>query len=60
VTIQPKQRLAFMHFELQRNPDDSAGAQAAAQALSTLSDPNALTGLSAAEKTMIVNFVIAP
>jgi hypothetical protein len=50
--------VSFMHFALQRLPDDGAGAQTSAEALSSLTDPNALTGLTASEKAQIRNFII--
>jgi hypothetical protein len=58
VTVLPGQRVALLHYTLQRDPTDASGAQSAAEALVNLSDPNALAGLTAAEKAMIVNFVI--
>jgi hypothetical protein len=48
----------LMHFALQRDPSDPSGAAAAAQALRDLADPNALTGLTAVEKSEIQNFVV--
>jgi protocatechuate 3,4-dioxygenase beta subunit len=60
VTVPPQQRVAILHYTLQRNPNDAAGAQSQAQSLVALTDPRALEGLSAAEKAMIVNFVITP
>ena len=45
-----------MHFVLQRNPTDTAGAAAQAQALVDLTDPNALAGMTAEEKLRVVNF----
>jgi len=58
VTVPPGQRVALLHYTLQRDPGDAAGAQSAAQSLVNLADPNALAGLTPAEKAMIVNFVI--
>jgi hypothetical protein len=58
VTVPANSTVILMHFALQRAISDAAGAQAAAQALSDLSDPNALAGLTAAEKASIVNFVV--
>ena len=58
ITVPPQQRVAVMYFTLQRSPGDAVGAASAADGLSRLSDPNALVGLTAAEKATIVNFVI--
>jgi hypothetical protein len=58
VTVPPSQSVAVLHYALQRHPGDAASAQAAAEALVNLTDPNALAGLSDAEKAMIVNFKI--
>jgi hypothetical protein len=58
VTIPPGERRAVMHFTLQRAPGDAASAQAAAEALVNLSEADALAGLSAGDKAMIVNFNI--
>jgi hypothetical protein len=60
VTVPPQQRVAVLHYAIQRDPNDSAGVQAQAESLVSLSDPRALEGLSAAEKAMIVNFRITP
>jgi len=58
VTVPPQQRVAVLHYAIQRDPTDGAGVQTQAQSLVSLSDPRALEGLSAAEKAMIVNFRI--
>jgi protocatechuate 3,4-dioxygenase beta subunit len=58
VTLQPGQTVILMHFTLQREPGDAAGAKAAAEALSNLSDPRALEGMSAEERAQVVNFSI--
>ena len=58
VTVQPGQTVALMHFAIQREPADAAGAQAQAEALATLSDPRALEGMSAEERAQVVNFRI--
>ena len=57
VTLPPHGSAAFMHFTAQRGWDDVAGAEAQAIALSDVTDPEALTGLSELELGMIVNFV---
>jgi len=48
--------MSFMHFVIQWNNQDPAGAIARAQALVNLTDPNELVGLSAQEKSQVVNF----
>ncbi len=49
-----------MHFAVQHEPNDEAGAQTQAEALVNLTDPNALSGMSADEKACVVNFAIPP
>jgi len=56
VTIAPHQTVTFMHFIIQWNHQDLAGAVAKAQALSNLTDPNELVGMSAQDKSQVVNF----
>jgi hypothetical protein len=56
--VPPGATIVVMHFELQRNQDDAAGAGAASQALVALTDANALSGMSAAERAAVVNFVV--
>jgi len=58
ITIQPGQTAIIMHFAVQREPSDLAGAQAQATSLVNLTDPNALTGMTAAEKAQVINFRI--
>ncbi len=58
VTVAPGQSVSLMHFAVQREPSDAAGAEAQARALSELTDPDALTGMSAAETARVVNFRI--
>jgi hypothetical protein len=58
VTLQPGQTVIFLHFTVQRVDSDLTGAQAEATSLVNLSDPNALTGMSAAEKAEVINFQI--
>jgi hypothetical protein len=58
VTVQPGQTVIFMHFAVQREPSDLAGATAQAGSLSDLSDPNALTGMTDSEKAAVLNFNI--
>jgi hypothetical protein len=56
--VPPGATIMVMHFELQRNQDNAAGAGAASQALVALADANALSGMSAAERAAVVNFVV--
>ncbi len=58
VTIPAGQTVALMHFALQRQSGDEAGATALAQALAALTDSDALTGLSPGEKAQIRNFIV--
>ena len=58
VTIPAGESVTLMHFAVQRDPTDTAGAEAQAQGLVNLSDPNALAGMTAAEKLRVVNFRI--
>ena len=56
MVIQPHQTVTFMHFVIQWNSQDVAGAIARAQALVNLTDPNELAGMTAQEKSQVVNF----
>ena len=58
VTIPAGQSITLMHFAIQREPNDTAGAEAQAQALVNLTDPDALTGMTAADKARVLNFKI--
>jgi hypothetical protein len=58
VTIPAGQTVIFMHFTAQRDPSDNAGLKAQAAALANLTDPNALAGMSDAEKAAVVNFSV--
>ncbi|HKD13908.1 MAG TPA: hypothetical protein VKE71_05110, partial [Candidatus Angelobacter sp.] len=58
ITVPAGQTAILMHFGLQHNPADLAGAQSQASALVNLTDPNALTGMSDAEKSAVVNFTV--
>jgi hypothetical protein len=60
VTVQPGQTVIFMHFAVQRGQTDTAGARAQAEALVNLTAPKALEGMSADEKSKVVNFSIPP
>lgn len=56
VTIPPHQTISFMHFVIQWNSQDPAGAIAQAQALVNMTDPNEFVGLTTQEKSQVVNF----
>jgi hypothetical protein len=58
VTVPAGQTVILMHFAVQRASLDTAGAQAQAEALVNLIDPNALADVTAEELARIVNFVI--
>jgi hypothetical protein len=58
VTVPAHGTVIVMHFAVQRGFADAAGAQAEAELLSALSDPDALTGLTAEERQAIANFVV--
>jgi hypothetical protein len=56
VTIPAGQTVILMHFVIVRGPADVAGAETQAKELVNMSDPNALLGMTAAEKSEVVNF----
>jgi hypothetical protein len=56
VTIPAGQTRSLMHFAVQRDPDDAAGARTQAEALVSLSDPDALSGMTAEERAAVLNF----
>jgi len=58
VTIPAGATITLMHFAVQRDSTSIAAADAQAQALVNLTDPNALAGMSAADKARVVNFRI--
>ena len=58
VTIPAGESVTLMHFAVQREPTDAAGAEAQALALVNLTDPNALAGMTAEERSRVVNFRI--
>jgi hypothetical protein len=58
ITVAPGQTVILMHFAVQRDPADLTGTKSQAAGLVNLTDPNALTGMSAAEKAAVANFVI--
>jgi hypothetical protein len=56
ISIQPGQTVIIMHFAVQRDPSDLTGTRAQADALANLTDPNALAGMTSAEKAAVLNF----
>jgi len=58
MTIPADQTVILMHFAVQRDVLDTAGAQAQAEELVDLTDPNALVGMSLDEKSHVLNFNI--
>jgi hypothetical protein len=58
VTIPAGGTAILMNFLLQKPALDVAVAQAEAQALANLTDPNALVGMTATDKANVVNFAI--
>jgi len=45
---------------VQRGMTEAADAETQAQALVSLSDPNALAGMTATERSQVVNFYVPP
>lgn len=60
VTVPAGGTVILMHFAVQRDVADAAGAEAQAQALVSLGDPNALAGMSDEERAQVVNFRVPP
>ena len=58
ITLGPGQSAAVLHFAVQRDAADVAGAQAQAEALASLTDPLALEGLSADDRALVINFAM--
>ena len=58
VSIPAGQTAILMHFGVQRPPSDLTGTKAQAASLVNLTDPNALSGMSAAEKAAVANFIV--
>ena len=58
VTVPAGGTAIIMHFAVQREPGAAGQAAAASQAdaLATLSDPLALSGMTAEERSQVVNF----
>lgn len=58
VTVPAGGRLILMHYAVQRDVGDVAGARAQAEALANRTDPRMFDGMTADEKAQVVNFVI--
>jgi len=58
ISIPAGQTVILMHFAVQRPPSDLTGTKAQAAGLVNLTDPNAVSGMSAAEKAAVANFII--
>jgi hypothetical protein len=58
LTLAPGAAVTIMHFEVQRDANDAAGAETQARALVNLTDPHALDGMSDMQRAQVVNFVI--
>jgi hypothetical protein len=56
VTIGPGETVALLHFAVQRDRLDTAGATQQAEALANLTDPRALDGMTPLERSQVVNF----
>jgi hypothetical protein len=55
-TVPPGGTVAILHYGIQREVADAAGARAQAEALVALADADALAGLTPEERAWIVNF----
>lgn len=60
VTVPAGATVTLMHFAVQRAPGDASGAQAQAEALSTMTQPGMFEGLSSADRETIKNFTVSP
>ncbi|HEY2945975.1 MAG TPA: hypothetical protein VGN09_26320, partial [Vicinamibacteria bacterium] len=60
VTVPPGGKAILMRFAVRRPAGDIAGAEAAAQSLRNLTDPDALTGLTDEERAAVANFAVPP
>jgi hypothetical protein len=58
ISIPAGQTVILMHFGVQRPPSDLVGTKAQAAALVNLTDPNAVSGMTSAEKAAVANFII--
>ena len=56
VTIGPGETVVLMHFAVQWDRLDTAGARQQAEALANLTDPHALDGMTPLERSQVVNF----
>jgi hypothetical protein len=56
VTIGPGETVSLMHFAVQHDRLDTAGARQQAEALVNLTDPRALDGMTPLERSQVVNF----
>lgn len=56
--LAPGQSVALLHFLVMHPPADAAGAVTAAESLATLTEPDALTGISTSDLGLIVNFLV--
>ena len=60
LTIAPGQSVSLMHYVVARAPGDQNAVVTAADALTMLDDPDALSSLTPAEQAEIVNFRLVP
>lgn len=60
ITVPAGQTVRLMHFIAQREPGDLAGAEAVARSLVTLTASNMFDGLSALERSEVINFDLSP
>jgi hypothetical protein len=58
ITVPAGATVTLMHFTVQRQGSDAAGAQTQASALANLTDPHAVAEMTAEEKARVVNFRI--
>jgi hypothetical protein len=58
LTVPAGQTRSLLHFVVQGPASGAAAVASQASSLAALSDPLVLTGLTAAEKASIVNFII--
>jgi hypothetical protein len=56
VTVPAGETVALMHYTMQRSEQEVAALQAAAEAISSLTDASALDALSAEERAEVLNF----
>ncbi|MGE3957098.1 MAG: Ig-like domain-containing protein [Vicinamibacterales bacterium] len=58
ITLAPGQSAALLHFVILDGPTEAGDVIATAEGLGALTDPDALTGLTPADRAMVVNFRI--